>query len=67
MSETAWTKWTGGLCPVPSGAVVEFRRRSGEVVKGVDRARDFYWGRYLDHQPTDIVAYRVLHSPLREE
>lgn len=71
MSE--WIEWSGGVCPVPDGTLVDVEYRDGECRYSLPANENFgssndagcaYWCH--DGADNDIVRYRVCQSVLPE-
>jgi len=58
----ALMEWGGGLCPVSSGSVVEFRFRCETSTTFTKRPEDIRWNHINGSRAWDIVAYRVLSN-----
>jgi hypothetical protein len=57
-----WIEWSGGYCPVPTTAVVEFMARGGYIEEGL--AGELVWRH--SNVGGDIVSYRVVVQPQAE-
>lgn len=54
--QDGWITWNGGLCPIPLGAKVGVKFRTGACQ--TNRAGAYYWGH--DDCDSDIIAYHIV-------